>query len=158
MKKQLKQVSPEDFDVRMLMQAAREGRLYFEEKEKTVSREYIINNVRAYIQRISPLATRRYRSVIDMLWEEIFQSDVLLELLMPKPKARKCKDFDKYGVMRLIGVLREKDVYEHYSDRKYMSLLEQSNIDCSYRCYLGMGLEERSMLVKIRQIVAQFEL
>ena len=158
MKKKLKQVSPEDFDVRMLMQAAREGRLYFEEKEKTVSREYIINNVRAYIQRISPLATRRYRSVIDMLWEEIFQSDVLLELLMPKPKARKCKDFDKYGVMRLIGVLREKDVYEHYSDRKYMSLLEQSNIDCSYRCYLGMGLEERSMLVKIRQIVAQFEL
>lgn len=158
MKKQLKQVSPEDFDVRMLMQAAREGRLYFEEKEKTVSREYIINNVRAYIQRISPLATRRYRSVIDMLWEEIFQSDVLLELLMPKPKARKCKDFDKYGVMRLIGVLREKDVYEHYSARKYMSLLEQSNIDCSYRCYLGMGLEERSMLVKIRQIVAQFEL
>ena len=158
MKKQLKQVSPEDFDVRMLMQAAREGRLYFEEKEKTVSREYIINNVRAYVQRISPLATRRYRSVIDMLWEKIFQSDVLLELLMPKPKARKCKDFDKYGVMRLIGVLREKDVYEHYSDRKYMSLLEQSNIDCSYRCYLGMGLEERSMLVKIRQIVAQFEL
>ena len=158
MKKQLKQVSPEDFNVRMLMQAAREGRLYFEEKEKTVSREYIINNVRAYVQRISPLATRRYRSVIDMLWEEIFQSDVLLELLMPKPKARKCKDFDKYGVMRLIGVLREKDVYEHYSDRKYMSLLEQSNIDCSYRCYLGMGLEERSMLVKIRQIVAQFEL
>ena len=158
MKKQLKQVSPEDFDVRMLMQAAREGRLYFEEKEKTVSREYMINNVRAYVQRISPLATRRYRSVIDMLWEEIFQSDVLLELLMPKPKARKCKDFDKYGVMRLIGVLREKDVYEHYSDRKYMSLLEQSNIDCSYRCYLGMGLEERSMLVKIRQIVAQFEL
>ena len=158
MKKQLKQVSPEDFDVRMLMQAAREGRLYIEEKEKTVSREYIINNVREYIQRISPLATRRYRSVIDMLWEEIFQSDVLLELLMPKPKARKCKDFDKYGVMRLIGVLREKDVYEHYSDRKYMSLLEQSNIDCSYRCYLGMGLEERSMLVKIRQIVAQFEL
>ena len=158
MKKQLKQVSPEDFDVRMLMQAAREGRLYIEKKEKTVSREYIINNVRAYIQRISPLATRRYRSVIDMLWEEIFQSDVLLELLMPKPKARKCKDFDKYGVMRLIGVLREKDVYEHYSDRKYMSLLEQSNIECSYRCYLGMGLEERSMLVKIRQIVAQFEL
>ena len=144
--------------MRMLMQAAREGRLYFEEKEKTVSREYIINNVRAYVQRISPLTTRRYRSVIDMLWEEIFQSDVLLELLMPKPKARKCKDFDKYGVMRLIGVLREKDVYEHYSDRKYMSLLEQSNIDCSYRCYLGMGLEERSMLVKIRQIVAQVEL
>jgi hypothetical protein len=157
-KKQVMQVSPEDFDVQMLLQAAREGRLYVEEEEKTVSREYIINNVRAYVQRISPLATRRYREVIDTLWEEIFQSDVLIELLMPKPKARKCKDFDKYGVMRLIGVLREKDVYERYSDRKYMALLEQSQHDCSYRSYLGMGLEERSMLVKIRQIVAQFEL
>ena len=158
MKKQLKQVSPEDFDVRMLMQAAREGRLYFEEKEKTVSREYIINNVRAYVQRISPLATRRYRSVIDMLWEEIFQSDVLLELLMPKPKARKCKDFDKYGVMRLIGVLREKDVYEHYSDRKYMSLLEQTDKDTPYRKYLGRGLDERHLLVKLRKIVAEIQL
>ena len=158
MKKQISQVNPEDFDVQMLLQAAREGRLYVEEEEKTVSREYIINNVRAYIQRINPLVTRRYRTVIDMLWEEIFQSEALVELLMPKPKARKCRDFDKYGVMRLIGVLREKDVYERYSDRKYMVLLEQTQRDCSYRSYLGMGLEERSMLVKIRQIVAQFEL
>jgi len=60
--------------------------------------------------------------------------------------------------MRIIGVLREKDVYEHYSDRKYVSLLEQTNHDCSYRSYLGMGLDERSMLVIIRQIVAQFKL
>ena len=158
MKKQISQVNPEDFDVQMLLQAAREGRLYVEEEEKTVSREYIINNVRAYIQRINPLVTRRYRTVIDMLWEEIFQSEALVKLLMPKPKARKCRDFDKYGVMRLIGVLREKDVYERYSDRKYMALLEQTQRDCSYRSYLGMGLEERSMLVIIRQIVAQFEL
>ena len=158
MKKQISQVNPENFDVQMLLQAAREGRLYVEEEEKTVSREYIINNVRAYIQRINPLVTRRYRTVIDMLWEEIFQSEALVKLLMPKPKARKCRDFDKYGVMRLIGVLREKDVYERYSDRKYMALLEQTQRDCSYRSYLGMGLEERSMLVIIRQIVAQFEL
>ena len=55
--------------------------------------------------------------------------------------------------MRIIGVLREKDVYEHYSDRKFASLLEQTKRDCSYRCYLGMGLEQRCLLVKIRQIV-----
>lgn len=158
MKKQLKQVSPEDFDVRLLMQAAREGRLYVEEKEKTVSREYVIDNVRAYVKQINPLATRRYCTIIDVLWEEIFQCDVLMEMLMPKPKARKCRDFDKYAVMRIIGVLREKDVYERYSDRKYMSLLEQTDTDCSYRSYLGMGLEQRSMLIKLRQIVAQFEL
>ena len=157
MKKQISQVNPEDFDVQMLLQAAREGRLYVEEEEKTVSREYIINNVRAYIQRINPLVTRRYRTVIDMLWEEIFQSEALVELLMPKPKARKCRDFDKYGVMRLIGVLREKDVYERYSDLKYNALLEQTDKDSPYRKYLGMGLEQRNLLVKLRQIVAKYQ-
>ena len=44
---------------------------------------------------------------------------------MPKPKARKCKTFDKYGVMRIICVLREKGVYEHRSDPQFDALLEQ---------------------------------
>ena len=154
----MKQVRPEDFDVKALIAAAREGRLYVDEKKKTVNKEQVKRDVRAYVARISPLVTRRYSSLIDELWDEIFSNDVLMDMIMPKPKARKCRKFDKYGVMRLIGVLREKDVYERYSDRKYMALLEQSQHDCSYRSYLGMGLEERSMLVKIRQIVAQFEL
>ena len=158
MKKQLKQVSPEDFDVRMLMQAAREGRLYIEESARVYSRSNIINEVRAYVDRINVFVTRPYRSSIDDLWNEILSCDEFIDFLTPSSKTRKCLEFNKYGVMRLIGVLREKDVYEHYSDRKYMSLLEQTNHDCSYRSYLGMGLDERSMLVKIRQIVAQFEL
>ena len=158
MKKQLKQVSPEDFDVRMLMQAAREGRLYIEESARVYSRSNIINEVRAYVDRINVFVTRPYRSSIDDLWNEILSCDEFIDFLTPSSKTRKCLEFNKYGVMRIIGVLREKDVYEHYSDRKYVSLLEQTNHDCSYRSYLGMGLDERSMLVKIRQIVAQFEL
>ena len=144
--------------MRMLMQAAREGRLYFEESARVYSRSNIINEVRAYVDKINVFVTRPYRSSIDDLWNEILSCDEFIDFLTPSSKTRKCLEFNKYGVMRIIGVLREKDVYEHYSDRKYVSLLEQSNIDCSYRCYLGMGLEERSMLVKIRQIVAQFEL
>ena len=158
MKKQLKQVSPEDFDVRMLMQAAREGRLYIEESARVYSRSNIINEVRAYVDRINVFVTRPYRSSIDDLWNEILSCDEFIDFLTPSSKTRKCLEFNKYGVMRIIGVLREKDVYEHYSDRKYVSLLEQTNHDCSYRSYLGMGLDERSMLVIIRQIVAQFKL
>lgn len=158
MKKQLKQVSPEDFNVRMLMQAAREGRLYIEESARVYSRSNIINEVRAYVDKINVFVTRPYRSSIDNLWNEILSCDEFIDFLTPSSKTRKCLEFNKYGVMRIIGVLREKDVYEHYSDRKYMSLLEQTNHDCSYRSYLGMGLDERSMLVKIRQIVSQFEL
>ena len=144
--------------MRMLMQAAREGRLYIEESARVYSRSNIINEVRAYVDRINVFVTRPYRSSIDDLWNEILSCDEFIDFLTPSSKTRKCLEFNKYGVMRIIGVLREKDVYEHYSDRKYVSLLEQTNHDCSYRSYLGMGLDERSMLVKIRQIVAQFEL
>ena len=158
MKKQLKQVSPEDFDVRMLMQAAREGRLYFEEKEKTVSREYIINNVRAYVDKINVFVTRPYRSSIDDLWNEILSCDEFIDFLTPSSKTRKCQEFNKYNVMSIIGVLREKDVYERYSDYKFNAILEQTDKDTPYRKYLGRGLDERHLLVKLRKIVAEIQL
>jgi len=149
----MKQVRPEDFDVEALMAAAREGRLYVDEKKNTVNKEKVKRDVRAYVARISPLVTRRYRSTIDELWDEILNDDDFIELLQPGNKTKKCRGFNKYNLMRIIGVLREKDVYERYSDRKFASLLEQTKRDCSYRCYLGMGLEQRCLLIKIRQIV-----
>ena len=151
--KNLTRVRPEDFDVEALMVAAREGRLYVDESKKTVSKEKVKKEVRAYVARINSLVTRRYSSSIGELWEEILNDDDFVELLMPGNKTKKCREFNKYNVMRIIGVLREKDVYERYSDRKYAALLEQTNKDSSYRSYLGMGLEQHSLLVKIRQIV-----
>ena len=52
MKKNLKQVRPEDFDVEALMAAAREGRLYIDEGNNQVSREQVIEDVRANVARI----------------------------------------------------------------------------------------------------------
>lgn len=135
------------------MAAAREGRLYVDEKKKGVNKEEVKNEVRAYVARIRVFVTPKFRSSIDELWEQILACDDFVEILMPGGKSRKCREFNKYNVMRIIGVLREKDVYERYSDRKYAALLEQTNKDCSYRSYLGMGLEQRCLLVKIRQIV-----
>ena len=157
MKQHFKQVRPEDFDVELLLAAAREGRLYVDEAKKEVSRETIIIEVRAYVQRIKVFVTKQYRSSIDDLWEQILASDDFVTFLTPSCKAKKCKVFDKYNVMRIIGVLREKDVYEHYSDLKYNALLEQTDKYSPYRKYLGMGLEQRCLLVKLRQIVAKFQ-
>ena len=36
---------------------------------------------------------------------------------------------DKYNVMRIIGVLREKGVYEDFNDTKYNNILEQTDKD-----------------------------
>ena len=155
--KKLKQVLPEDFDAEALLAAAREGRLYVDEKRNVVSREQVKEEVRAYVARIRSLATRRYGSLVDELWEEIFQSDELMEVLMPKPRARKCKAFDKYGVMRLVGVLRVKGVYEERSDPQFDALLEEQGRDSPYRRYLGQGLEKPGQLVALRRIVGRYE-
>lgn len=142
-------VRPEDFDVELLMAAAREGRLLIEEPEKEINRDEVVGQVRAYLERIRPWVTKTYATVIDLLWDDIFNCIELMAVMMPKPKARKCRDFDKYGVMRIIGVLREHGVYKHDVDCKYIAQLEQTDKDCSYRSYLGKGLE-RELLIKIR--------
>ena len=156
--KQFRQVRPEDFDVELLMAAAREWKLYVDETRHEVSREEIIVEVRAYVRRIKMFVTKPYISKVDDLWEQILTSDDFVTFLTPGSKAKKCKVFDKYSVMRIIGVLREKDVYERYSDRKFDALLEPEMKDSPYRKYLGMGLEQRALLIKLRQIVAKFQL
>ena len=140
------------------MAAAREGKLYVDETRHEVSREEIIVEVRAYVRRIKMFVTKPYISKVDDLWEQILTSDDFVTFLTPGSKAKKCKVFDKYSVMRIISVLREKDVYERYSDRKFDALLEPEMKDSPYRKYLGMGLEQRALLIKLRQIVAKFQL
>lgn len=154
--RKFKLVRPEDFDVEALMAAAREGRLYIDECKNEVSKEQVIIKVRAYVQRIRVLSTPKCCSFVDELWEEIFRCDVLMEIMMPKPKARKCKDFDKYGVMRIVGMLREKGVYEHRSDPQFDALLEEPGRDSPYRRFLSQGLEKRSQIVALRRIIKMF--
>ena len=154
MKDNFKQVRPEDFDVEMLMAAARDGRLFVDEGRKNVSKEQLVKDVRAYVRRISVYVTPKFRSSVDKLWEHILSYDEFVDFLTPGTKARKCRDFDKYNLMRIIGVLREKGVYEYYSDRKYDTLLEPGEKESPYRRYLGMGIEQRPLLLKIQETVA----
>lgn len=157
MKKQ-KRVRPEDIDVELLLAAAREGRLLIEEPEKEISHDEVVCQVRAYLERIRPWVTKTYATVIDLLWDDIFNCTELMAVMMPKPKARKCRDFDKYGVMRIIGVLREHGVYEHYSDTQYDAILEPAEKDSPYRRYLSVGLEKRKELLDLRQIISFYKI
>ena len=154
----LKQVRPEDFDVENLLAASREGRLYVDDNKNTVSKEQIVREVRAYIERINAFVTYKYCSSVDKLWEQILATDDFSQYLMPGTKARKCRVFNKYNVMRIIGVLREKGVYEQYSDRDFDALLEPNEKDSPYRRYLGMGIEEHFLLMKIIRIVDAIKL
>ena len=156
--KTFKQVRPEDFDVELLMAAAREGRLYVDESKKTVSKEEVVDKVRAYIERIREFVTPGFCSSVDELWNNILARDEFVAFLTPSNKARMCREFNKYNVMRIIGVLREKGVYEYYNDLLFNARLEKTDKDTPYRKYLSMGLEQRSLLIKIRGIVAKYQL
>ena len=81
MKDNFKQVQPEDFDVEMLMAAARDGRLFVDEGRKNVSKEQLVKDVRAYVRRISVYVTPKFRSSVDKLWEHILSYDEFVDFL-----------------------------------------------------------------------------
>ena len=156
--KKYRRVRPEDFNVELLMAAVREGRLYVDKSKKEVSRDHIKEEVRAYVARIRRFVTKGFSSSVDDIWEHILSTEEFVVFLTPCSKAKKCREFDKYNVMRIIGVLREKGVYEDFNDTKYNNILEQTDKDTPYRKYLRMGLEQHHLLVKLRQIVAKYQL
>ena len=143
-------VRPEDFDVEELWAAACEGRLIL--LPRKVGRTQIRKDVLLYVDRIRPLVSHKFRPYIDELWEQILACDEFMDYLTPS-KARKFRQFNKYNLMRIIGVLREAGVYEPYFDRVFNELLEQTVKDSSYRRYLGQGFENRALLIKIDQII-----
>ena len=73
--KKYKRVRPDDFDAELLLVAAREGRLYVDETRNEVSKEEVIIEVRAYVQRIKAFVTKAFSSSIDDLWEQILSND-----------------------------------------------------------------------------------
>ena len=152
MRGNFKKVRVEDYDKESLWAAAQEGRLYIKEPE-FISKESIIIDVREYVKQLHPLTTDKFREHVDDVWEQIFACDELLELLMPSPKARKFKAFNKYNVMRIIGVLREAGVYQANKDLDLVNQLEHTDTDNSYRCYIGKGVEPYALLRKIFEIV-----
>ena len=158
MKKEWQRVTPEKFDIAELLKAAREGRLYLAPAGDGVGRVCNIKEVCAYVERLRPFATPAWESLVSGLWERILGDDDFQRLLSPGTRARKSREFNKYQVFRIVGILREKGVYEQYSDRRFDALLEPEMADSPYRRYLGMGLDERQMLIKLRQIVAETKL
>ena len=59
--------------------------------------------------------------------------------------------------MRIIGVLRAAGVYQANNDVVYDAALEHAGKESRYRKYLGKGMEKRSLLKKIRDIVDVFD-
>lgn len=155
-------VRPQDFSKNMdaLLRAAKEGRLYIEGPVNYIpSRTEIIREVHSYVNRIQSFTTRKWQPAIDEVWDVILSQDEFLSMLMPGPKTRIFRTFNKYGVMRIIGVLRSFSVYdERYNDSFLCQALENTKEDNAYRSYIGAGFEKRSQLGLMRQILSEIQL
>ena len=158
MKKEWQRVTPENFDYVALLKAAREGRLYIAPEGDEAGGVFNIKDVCAYVEHLRPFVTREWQSLVADLWDRILDDSDFQRLLRPGARARKSREFNKYQVYRFVGILREKGVYEQYSDRRFDALLEPEVADSPYRRYLGMGLDDRSLLIRLRHIVAETKL
>ena len=134
-----------------------EGRVRIEIPEDSVSRHAVINNVRAYVARIEGIAAKKYRDSIKCLWDRLLETDNVADMMMPSARARKCREFDKYNVVRVIGVLMEHGFYDYHEQQDIMEMLEGER-ENSYRSYLGKGIDDAVIRRDIRAILEEFEI
>jgi hypothetical protein len=147
-----RKILPEDFDVAKLWLATKEGRLF--EIPNKADRNQVRKDILLYVERIRPFVTPHFLPYIDDLWEQILACDEFAAYVSPTPRAQKCRLFNKYSVIRIIGVLRDAGVYEQHVDAKYLSQLEQTDKDNAYRCFLGKGIKDHKKIKKLQQMVA----
>ncbi len=158
MGKKLRKVIREDLKhMDWFLTAIDEGRVRIEITDDSVSRHAVINNVRAYVARIEGIVAKKYRDSIKCLWDRLLETDEVADMMMPSARARKCREFDKYNVVRVIGVLMEHGFYDYHNQQDIMELLE-GNRENSYRSYLGKGIEDAGLRRDIRAILEEFEI
>ena len=134
-----------------------EGRVRIEIPEDSVSRHAVINNVRAYVARIEGIAAKKYRDSIKCIWDRLLETDNVADMMMPSARARKCREFHKYNVVRVIGVLMEHGFYDYHEQQDIMEMLEGER-ENSYRSYLGKGIDDAVIRRDIRAILEEFEI
>ena len=158
MGKKLRKVVREDLKhMDWFLTAIDEGRVRIEITDDSVSRHAVINNVRAYVARIEGIVAKKYRDSIKCLWDRLLETDKVADMMMPSVRARKCREFDKYNVVRVIGVLMEHGFYDYHEQQDIMEMLEGER-ENSYRSYLGKGIEDAGLRRDIRAILEEFEI
>lgn len=135
-----------------------EGKLYIKEEVPEYSEGEIKDNVRAYIRRLRAYATSQFAEHIDEIWEEILGDEIYLPYIIPDAHARKCRELNKNGIMRIVGVLRSIGIYQDLKDSRICNILEQNTEDCSYRAYLGRGVRDeiRKELKRLKKSFVDF--
>ncbi len=143
---------PVDIKIEEILLALHEGRLYIV-PQRCDNSEEVANHIIEYVKRIDSMVTPPYRTSIDALWQDILHCKELSSLLMPTGRSAFTK-FNKYGVLRIVGILNNNNVYETRNATDYFYLLEKSkDKNNKFRPFLGKGINDRGQLSKLKEII-----
>lgn len=111
--KKMQEVRPEDFDVEMLLAAAREGRLFLEEKsesaEETLAR--CRQEALAYVKPIEAFASDEWAPYINKVWEAIAYDDLFSPMLLMQ-KGRMRGQLNRYFITNIVFLLNALNIYQ----------------------------------------------
>lgn len=113
---------------------------------KTVNKlsEETISQILSYVGKINSLVNPKWKGGIQTLWLQILNHKELSHLFFSKPQSKKCKEFEKNNVLRIVGILRENNVYQnHYNNTQIHRLIENTNKDSNLRVVIGNGLDRK---------------
>lgn len=152
--KKLTKVRPEDFDVEMLLAAAREGRLFLEEKsesaEETLAR--CRQEALAYVKPIEAFASDEWAPYIYKVWEAIVCEDAFATNLVIK-KGRMRGQLNRYFITAIVVIMRESGLYQREVPAvKLHVLMEKTEVrNRIYTCYTQYSplFSQRKMLFKL---------
>lgn len=154
-KQKLRKVGIEDFDIRLLRQAAREGRLYLQpELQPVTQQEEGIRQILQYVQTIDGCASDRFRPFIRRLWQQVLYDGELGNLFFFTRYSLKRGQVNWYRVTVLVCLLREWKVYKHeFTASELHCRLESSKKRSKYYTGMGRYLFDRNQRTVIRTII-----
>lgn len=156
--KKMQEVRPEDFDVEMLLAAAREGRLFLEEKsesaEETLAR--CRQEALAYVKPIEAFASDEWAPYIYKVWEAIAYDDLFSPMLLMQ-KGRMRGQLNRYFITNIVFLLNALNIYQ--CDNLIMLHRTLERVETKNSIYKSASLYClcKAQRLKIREILQKIE-
>jgi len=111
-KQTLKQVSINEFSIKELRQAAREGRLFLKPSETTETerQQQAIAQILQYVSSIEDCASSSYRTHVRTMWNCIVNNPTIQPSLIMR-QGRHCGEPNKYRITAIATILLNRGVY-----------------------------------------------
>ena len=156
-KQQLKEIGINDFDIKTLRRAAREGRLFIATTEddtvraSTADKEKAIGEILAYVDRISQYSDNVH---VREIWDCILHDERLQPLFFFTRYSKTRGQINWYRVTAVVCLLREKGVYRKAMTAMQLHLALEGTARCTNRYYgISRYLLDDSHLKAVREIL-----